>query len=154
MERAVGKNEQLESPKLESFGVCWKVPSKLELSNFSFFPIALSNYIYPRRFHIWDRTKSDRNILSTNRSRIISLAVNETLKFDWVVILLTVGGFLLGLISFCCFVSFQHVKLHNPESIRKLTLRDSMSSRRQTTSVTPRDSVVKKRFEDLCEEIV
>ena len=88
------------------------------------------------------------------RSRIISLAVNETLKFDWLVILLTVGGFLLGLISFCCFVSFQHVKLHNPESIRKLTLRDSMSSRRETTSVTPRDSLVKKRFENLCEEIV
>ena len=67
---------------------------------------------------------------------------------------MTVGGFLLGVISFCCFVSFQHVKLHNPESIRRLTLRDSMSSRREARSVSPRDEVMTKRFEDLCEEIV
>ena len=84
----------------------------------------------------------------------ISLDVYETFKYDWLVILVTVGGFLIGVISFCCFVSFQHVKLHNPESIRKLTLRDSMSSRRETTSVTPRDSVVTKRMENLCEDIV
>ena len=87
---------------------------------------------------------------------------DDTEKFDWLVILLTVGGFLLGVISFCCFVSYQHIKLHTAgrQSIRKLTLRDSISSQKDqslntTGSVTPRrDSFILKRFDDLCEDIV